>query len=156
MFKIEYSILINEDGHPYISFADNYEQKPEDKFFAFEITRYIVHAMIESGKYPKPEQDILQSNFHFLNSVSSEMGILLIDQMRSMGEFSKSFETAYNFKVAKRDELTATESYYYDNKIFDKEEGLLAYVEEDNSIYEVILFGDEKHLIWSKQIKNEI
>ena len=46
MHTIEYEIGLNDEGRPFIGLPEDYEQNPEDRFFAIEITRYILQDLM--------------------------------------------------------------------------------------------------------------
>lgn len=46
-FKIEYDIKLNDEGRPYIEIGDDFSGHPEHRFFAFEITKYVLFDLIE-------------------------------------------------------------------------------------------------------------
>jgi hypothetical protein len=46
MYKIEYSVGLNEQGRPCIELPEDYEQRPEDRFFALEVTRWMLQDLL--------------------------------------------------------------------------------------------------------------
>ena len=73
MFKIEYDIKIaEEDNYPYIQLADEYNEKPEDKFFVLELTKYLLHNLIESKRYDSdPVMNLeMLTTFNFIELLS--------------------------------------------------------------------------------------
>ena len=42
MRELKYDIGLNDDGNPFVDISKDYEDNPEDKFVAFELTKYIL------------------------------------------------------------------------------------------------------------------
>jgi hypothetical protein len=139
MIKIEYDIKLNDEtGMPYIDLPVDYVMKPEDKFFAFEIVRYILNGMIASKNYSVNPvlQQLLEDNYAFISDISAEVGELILGQMKTNAEISRAFDLFYNFKVDTIDDLLNKDKFQYDDKLFLLDDGLLVYVIDEKEVYE--------------------
>jgi hypothetical protein len=154
MFKIEYDIKIaEEDNYPYIQLADEYNEKPEDKFFVLELTKYLLHNLIESKRYdfdPVMNLEML-TTFNFIELLSEEVGKLIVAEMDLTGKTNSAITAFYHFKVSTLKELTSKSVYHSDGKIFIKKDGLLAFVDDEKTIYEC-RENEINVLGWNKQI----
>jgi len=152
MFKIEYNVKIDDEtGDPYIDIPVDYEQRQEDKFFAFEITRYVLQDILKKGTYNSNPilLKAIQDNFDFISDISDELGSLIVDQMKIAGEISMSFDVNYNFKVDTYNDLLYKNMYHYKDKLFMKVQGLTVYVNDTNDIY-VYDLDETDTLAWIK------
>jgi hypothetical protein len=128
MHKIHYEIELNDEGRPCIGLSDEYEQKPEDKFFAVEITRYILQELFARRKDDLDEttREKLEESIMFLGQIGDEMAGIQYDSMRIMGETEMLYMKPYHVMVQsmeERDDLPE-KNIIYNNKIFDRQEGL--------------------------------
>jgi len=151
MLKIEYEIKLNETGRPCIELSDDYEQNPEDKFFALEIARYYlqtVHSRMDEIKYDKHTIETMDIAIRLLGQVGDEMAEIIYDGMRSMGEIALLTDSAYNVivnSIEERDNLPF-EYFAYNNRLFKRQIGLKVYVQypleeydkEKSGLYELV------------------
>jgi hypothetical protein len=154
MIKIEYDIKLNEEtGMPYIDLPEGYVMKSEDKFFAFEITRYILNGMITSKNYSGTPvlQKILEDNFAFISDVAAEVGSLILGQMKTNAEICRAFDMFYNFKVDTFKDLSGRDKFQYDDKLFLLDEGLLVYVVDEKEVYEYKVDGVTNLSSWVRK-----
>jgi hypothetical protein len=128
MYEIEYKIGLNEQGRPYIELPEDYEQRPEDRFFAIEITRYILQDLL---KRRSPDLDphtigVIDEAERLLGQLGDEIAEILYEGMRTQGDFKMmmggTFHVGVN-SVEERNELP-DKDILYDKKIFDRIEGL--------------------------------
>ena len=141
MLKIEYEILLNDDGRPYILLPENYENQTEDKFFSVEMCRYVFQEVLNRRKENLDNSTIFQINnaINLLAQISDEIAELIYVQMCNMSEISIILDSKYHIKVATikdRDDLYVINNVY-DGKIFNRMIGLKVLVEEDGNIYEL-------------------
>jgi hypothetical protein len=151
MLKIEYEIKLNntDDGErPYISLADDYENKPEDRFFALEIARYILTDTLNrnQGKLDKNTVDYMMTSISTLEIISDEVAKLIYESMKLQGE-SSTLLGNYSFSVKDLDELYSLNynGIIRNEKIFFREEGLKVYVSLEEKIYVLTDGIDNEH-----------
>ena len=143
MYKIEYGIEINDNGRPYISLPDDYEQRSEDKFFAFEITRYLINStlMRKRDELDDNSLDKLETIGSVLEQISDEIATLLLNDMKSLGDIAMQLDLKpYHIQVNDindRDSLSM-DRILYDNKIYPRVEGLKVLVAEEMKIYQLV------------------
>lgn len=154
MLKFEYEIKLSEDGRPFVHIPEEYEDGPEDKFMALELTRYILYQIANNNESTLDENSMsaLENTLNTITNISDEVAILIREQMEVMGETDITMKRNYHIQVdniKKRDELNY-EGIVYDNKIFKRNPGLKVLVLEDMKIYELIGGRDNEH--W-KEVK---
>lgn len=128
MYKIEYNIELNETGRPCIGLPDGYEHRPEDKFFAIEIARYLIQQVFErrSAEFDERTSEVLINTITILGQVGDEMAEIQYDNMRALGEMSMMINDRYHIFVSSiedRDNLP-DKNILINGKIFDRVEGL--------------------------------
>lgn len=127
MFKIEYEIGLNEAGRPCIELLEDYEQNPEDRFFAIEIARYILQDVHGRRTDDLDERTItaLQDSAALLGQLGDEMGEILYGRMRTSGEAAMIFDKVHNISVNSIEERDALpdKDILYNDKIYDRVEG---------------------------------
>jgi hypothetical protein len=157
MYKIEYDVKLNEQGRPCIDLPQDYEHKPEDKFFAIELARYILQEVYgrRSVEFDKEAAKVIETSINLLGQVGDEMAEILWNNMKSLGDFEFILKKRYHLMVETiklRNELN--EKYiHYNDKIYTRQEGLRVLVLEDNVIYE--LQDGTTNENW-KEIDNEL
>ena len=141
MYRIEYEVKVNEFGRPYISLSEDYEQRPEDRFLAIEITRYILMDLLARRKPDLDENTVekMTTSTALLGQISDSVAELLWDDMRNQGDVMLMFDSKYHIQVnsvEERDNL-GMKFIYYNNKIFQRQEGLKVFVLENETVYEL-------------------
>ena len=147
MYKIEYDLDLNENGRPCIQLSENYEDKPEDKFFAIEISRYILNEVLlrRSAEFDKETAEKLNICLNTLGQVGDEIAALLWENMKAQGDIDMMFNKNYHIMVdslENRDNLGKHVST--NGKIYEKQNGLKVFVTEEMKIYEY------KNEIWNE------
>jgi len=141
MFRLEYEISLNESGRPCIDLPEDYEHRAEDKFFAMEITRYILQAvyMRRSLELDESTVNAIDTTINFLGQISDEVAEILWKQMRNSGDIALLLNNKYHIQVKNIEERDALNMnfIYYNNKIFKRQEGLLVLVTDEMKIYEL-------------------
>lgn len=143
MYKIEYGIEINDNGRPYISLPDDYEQRSEDKFFAFEITRYLINStlMRRRAELDDNSLDKLETIGYTLEQISDEIAALMLEDMKVSGEIAMQLNlNQYHIQVNSlkdRDELSM-DYIHYNDKLYKRQEGLKVMVVENMRIYKLV------------------
>lgn len=141
MFRLEYEISLNESGKPCIDLPEYYEHRAEDKFFAMEITRYILQSvyMHRSSELDKDTVNAIDTTINFLGQISDEVAEILWKQMRNSGDIALLLDNKYHIQVKNIEERDALNMnfIYYNNKIFKRQEGLLVLVTDEMKIYEL-------------------
>ena len=128
MFKIEYEIKLNESGRPYVDLPPEYENNPEDRFFAIEMTRYILQDTM-SRKTPELNTETVEkmdSNERLLGQIADEMAEILWEMMRSNATISMMMDVPYHVlvnSIEERDSLP-NENILVDDKLYCRVEGL--------------------------------
>jgi len=132
MYKIEYEIGLNEQGRPYIGLPEDYDQKPEDRFFALEITRWMLVDLLNRNKdqLDNPTIDAIDEAERLLGQIGDETAAILYEGMRAQGEMRIMMDAPYHIEVIgieARDALPDKDIIYMD-RIYDRIEGLKVYV----------------------------
>ena len=134
MYEIKYAVALNEDGRPCIELDDDYEHRPEDKFFAIEIARYylqMVEANMDDTIYDQQTLETMDIAIRLLGQVGDEMAVLQYENMRSQGQITMMMDRRFHmtvYSIEERDALPDKNILYRD-KIFDRVEGLKVCVE---------------------------
>jgi len=141
MYNIEYEIGLNEQGRPYIILPENYEQRPEDRFFALEICRYILQDLLNRRSADLDPHTIgaIDESERLLGQLGDEVAKILYGQMKISGEFMLAIGVNYHIEVPTIEErdILPEKNILFNNKIFDRVEGLKVWVIEDKIIYEL-------------------
>jgi hypothetical protein len=140
MYNIEYEIKLNEKGRPCIDLPQDYEHRPEDKFFAIELARYILQEVYgrRSTEFDKEAAKVIETSINLLGQIGDEMAEILWNNMKSLGDFEFILKKRYHIMVETlklRDELNT--NIQYNDKIYTRQEGLRVLVLENNIIYEL-------------------
>lgn len=128
MYNIEYNIDLNELGRPYIELPEDYEQRPEDRFFALEIVRYMLSDLLNrnAGRLPQDTVTKIDKAERMLGQLGDEVAKLLYDGMRAQGELDMMMDKKFHVfvkNIEERDNLPE-KNILYNNKLFDRVEGL--------------------------------
>ena len=141
MFNIEYEIDLNDDGRPYVKISDENENKPEDKFLALELTRYLLNNVYigRRKEFDSETTESLEIAITLLGQVGDQMAELLFNSMKASGEASYMMGDSYQLKVKTIDERNKLNDKFilYNNKIFLRQEGLKVLISDENKIYEL-------------------
>jgi len=125
MYKIEYEIGLNEQGRPYIGLPDDYEQRPEDRFFAIEIARYILADLLIRRVADIDEETAqkVDDAEQLLGQLGDNVAEILYDLMRANAATTKMFRNPFDVLVNSIEERDALpdKDILYDEKIFDRE-----------------------------------
>jgi hypothetical protein len=143
MYNISYDIRLNELGRPHIELPKDASMNPEDKFYAMELTRTILEEVFNkrSSEFDKQTADNLKTAITVLYQISDNFAEILWEQMRTLGEAAFIIYDKYHFEVETiedRDKLTEVDLIYYDNKLFEKQNGLKIFVKSEKKIYELV------------------
>ena len=146
MYEIKYNIKLSEDGRPYIDLPKDYKDKPEDKFFVIELTRYLFISILNNngGLYDENTKAHIENTLDLLDKVSVEMADIIKKILK--GEDVINYDIRVN-DIKERDNLNY-KGIIYNDKIFNRKEGLKVLVLEDLSLYELKGGIDNKH--WTK------
>jgi hypothetical protein len=128
MLKIEYEIKLNDNGRPYIDLPLDYQNKPEDKFFVLELSRYVLQGVYNrrSAEFDGEAAKMIDITIRLLGQVSDEVAAILYGQMIFMGEMAMNLDSNFHIQVngiEERDNLNE-HTIVYDGKIFKRQEGL--------------------------------
>ncbi len=132
MSEIKYEIGLNEQERPYIKLPEDYEQKPEDRFFAMEITRYILQDLLKR-KINDLDSDTIQQMDEaerLLGQLGDGVATLLYERMRVAAETTLIYGKKPSITVNSIEERDALpdKDILYDNMLFDRKEGLEVHV----------------------------
>ena len=145
MYRIEYEIGLNEQGRPYIGLPEDNEQRPEDRFFALEICRYMLQDLLARRSPDLDPQTIgaMDEAERLLGQLGDEVAAILYDLMRTQGELHVMLDSAYHIEVTSIEERDALpeKDIVYEDKIFDRVEGLRIYVLQSLEIYDMNVSG---------------
>lgn len=142
MLNFEYEIRLNEEKRPYIYIPDTYQDKPEDKFMALELTQYLIANILSNRQETMSDDSMkaLESCLENIGMISDEVAILLKQQMEAAGEVAITTTRNYHITVdtrKDRDKLNY-EGIIHKGKIFKRMIGLKVLVLEDMNIYELV------------------
>jgi len=146
MYEIKYGIELNEQGRPCVALPDDYEQKPEDKFFAIEIARYYlqtVEAGMDESIFDQNTFRVMDETIRLLGQLGDEMALITYEGMKVQGDLKMMMDSAYHIEVIgieERDALPDKDIVYAD-RIFDRVEGLKVYVNFTIEDYDADLAG---------------
>jgi hypothetical protein len=141
MHTIDYEIKLNEHGRPCIDLPPSYKDKPEDKFFAMEIARYVLQGTYErlSDKFDEDAKKMIDITIRVLGQVGDEMAELLWNTMKTYGDTEIAWGRSYYVSVdnlEERDSLSTT-GILEGERIYLREEGLKVFVQSENKIFEL-------------------
>jgi len=146
MYTIKYEISLNEDGRPCIELPEDYDQNPEDKFFAIEIARYYMQMVAErmdDNVFDQHTFRVMDEGIRLLGQLGDEVAEIIYHGMRTQGQVKMIMDSSYHIEVIGiegRDALPDKDIVYM-NKIFDRVEGLKVYVNFNIEDYDAELAG---------------
>jgi len=128
MNNIKYSVELNENGRPCIDLPEDYEQRPEDRFFALEIVRYMLNDLLErnNGKLDNSTIVAIDKAERLIGQLGDEVAKILYDGMRAQGELDIMLDKVFHIivrNIKERDALP-DKNIFQDGKIFDRIKGL--------------------------------
>jgi len=125
---IKYEIGLNDDGRPYIVLPEDYENNPEDRFFALEVVRWMLQDLYARRG---PELDVntltaLQESENLLGQLGDEVAEILYGGMKAQAELDFIMDKFYHINVKSIEERNALpdKDIFFNGKIFDRVEGL--------------------------------
>jgi len=132
MSRIEFEIKLNESGRPCIDLPEDYENKPEDRFFSIEIARYILQDIYarRSAEFDADASKSIENGITLLGQIGDEIAQILWNDMKTMGEVAMILDSAYHVEVhsiEERDNLSF-DYFAYNGKLYKRQEGLKVYV----------------------------
>jgi len=141
MHTIDYEINLNERGGGGGGLPASYKDKPEDKFFAMEIARYVLQNTYDrlSEKFDKETAKNIDITIRMLGQMGDQMAELLWNAMKVYGDTEMILGKSYYVSVdtiEERDSLANT-GILEDEKIFLREDGLKVLVKDENKIYKL-------------------
>jgi hypothetical protein len=152
MHTIDYEINLNENGRPCIALPPSYKDKPEDKFFAMEIARYVLQGTYErlSDQFDEDAKKKIDITIRVLGQVSDQMAEILWNSMKAFGDTEIAWGRSYYVSVdtlEERDSL-ATTGILEGERLYLREEGLRVLVKNENKIFE--LKGGNTNECWTE------
>lgn len=147
MFIIKYDIDLNDTGRPHIVLPEDYEQNPEDRFFALEIARYILQDLLKRKKDTLDSMTVnaMDEAERLLGQLGDSVAEILYENMKAIGEMDIMMDKFFHINVKSIEERDALpdKDIIYNGKIFDRVEGLLVQVNKfygDGSAFSPYLF----------------
>jgi hypothetical protein len=141
MHTIDYEINLNEHGRPCIGLPPSYKDKPEDKFFAIEIARYVLQGVYErrSAEFDKQAAETIDITIRLLGQVGDQMAELLWNTMKAYGDTEIMMGRTYYVAVDTIEERNslATTGILEGERLYLREEGLKVLVRNENKIFEL-------------------
>lgn len=141
MHTIDYEINLNEHGRPCIGLPPSYNDKPEDKFFAIEIARYVLQGVYErrSAEFDKDAAKTIDITIRLLGQVGDQMAELLWNTMKAYGDTEMVMGRSYYVAVDTIEERNslATTGILEGERLYLREEGLRVLVRNENKIFEL-------------------
>ena len=145
MYNIRYGIGLNEQGRPYIELPEDYEQRPEDRFFALEVCRYMLQDLLARNTEVLDSDTVEQMDEaeRLLGQLGDDVAEILYGMMRNSAELQLAFDCAYHSQVNSIEERDALpeKDIIYEGKIYDRVEGLRVYVLQPLEIYDKEISG---------------
>lgn len=138
MLNIEYELMLNEEGRPYVHLPDHYEDKPEDKFLAIELTRWFLQASYQTKreKYNQNALNELDRTVTVLTQIADEIAVIMWENMKVGGELDMIIDKNYHIEVEDLDELNKlSNEIVYNSKIYKKQDGLKCLIKDSDMIY---------------------
>lgn len=138
MLKIEYEIKLNEAGRPYISLPDDYDNKPEDKFFVMELARYFMEGSYfrRRSEMDAKSAEIIENSVSLLGQVSDEIAELLFNNMKSLGDMDMMLDKRYHICVDTIEERDALPEFIiYHDRIYQRQDGLKVFVLKEMQLF---------------------
>jgi len=107
MFNIEYDITLNENGRPCVDLSNDYENNPEDRFFAIELTRYLLEKIYveKNDKFSENAIKHMNNTIKLLGQISDEIAKILWNNMKDKGDIAFSLNSNYHIQVENIEEL---------------------------------------------------
>jgi len=141
MHTIDYEINLNEHGRPCIGLPPSYKDKPEDKFFAIEIARYVLQGVYNSrsAEFDEEAAKTIDITIRLLGQVGDQMAELLWNTMKAYGDTEMVMGRTYYVAVdtlEERNSLAIT-GILEGERLFLREEGLRVLVRKENKIFEL-------------------
>ncbi len=140
MYNIEYGIELNEEGRPCIFLPDEYEHKPEDRFFALEIANYVLQDTFRraTNRLDQETIDKLRTTIGSISSISDEIASIIRGMMEANGTVH-SLMNRYSLTVDSVDQLynLSFDEIVYDSMVFRRSEGLRVLVSDGEVIMEL-------------------
>jgi hypothetical protein len=142
MLKIQFEIKLNEEGRPYIYLPDDYRDNPQDRFFALEISRYMLQMIYarKGTKFDEKSVQAMEVTLATLENISNEVAALLRKEMEFLGDRESIFQANYHLIVdtlGERDNLNY-EGIVVGDKIHRRQEGLRVLVKDGMTVYELV------------------
>jgi len=141
MNNIQYEIKIDENEIPYISFPEDYNSTTEDNFFAIQLTNYVFKNIYERNIniLDKESLDNLNTCVNVLEEIGYEMSILIKEQMEFSGNLTLMTNQKYHIQVKtlkERNNLPLN-NIIYNDKLYERKEGLKVFVTDKMKIFEL-------------------
>jgi hypothetical protein len=141
MLEIKYEIKLNDRGRPCIDMPPNNGNRIEDKFFAFEIARYLLQGTY-SGLSPEFDPETKNKIFitiQMLGQISDDVAKLLWENMRVDGQAFKLIGTPWDVSVQTEEERDAIPEHgiVYNERLYLREAGLKVFVIQGGALYEL-------------------
>lgn len=154
MYNIEYEVKLNDQGRPHIGLPANRIDQPEDKFMVIELAMYILNDVFTRRieHFDANTVENLKICIDILRQLGDEIALILLDGMKTSGEFDLVMQKNFYLKAQTFNELEETdftEYMYYNNKLYKKREGLKAFIIDENQYY-VMKKNEEDILFWEK------
>ena len=128
MYNIKYGIELNENGRPYVGLPDDYEQRPEDRFFVLEVVRYIFLDILKRNNDKLDDDTVNKLNDaeKLIGQISDNVAKILYDNMKAQGELDLMLDKKFHVIVKNIEERNALpeKNILFMEKIFDRVEGL--------------------------------
>jgi len=142
MHRIEYEIKLNDTGRPCIDLSSDYEDKPEDKFFAIELARYVLQDVYNrrSSEFDTQTAEEIDRGIRLLGQIGDEVAVLLWENMKMLGQVAFAMNGKYHVQVKdieERDNLNP-QAILQGDKLYFRTEGLKVLVTDEMKIYELV------------------
>ncbi|MDA3779295.1 MAG: hypothetical protein PF487_03535 [Bacteroidales bacterium] len=139
MYKIEYSVGLNEQGRPCIELPEDYEQRPEDRFFALEVTRWMLQDLLTRRTQDLDQKTVsaMDEAERLIGQLGDEVADILYGSMKAQGELDLMLDKFYHINVNSIEERDALpdKNIFFNDKLFDRVEGLCVQVNNTSTYY---------------------
>jgi len=142
MLKIQYEIKLNESERPYIYLPEDYRDNPHDRFFALEMSRYMLQMVYarRGDKFDEESIKAMETSLATLERVSDEVATILKREMEFLGDVDDMFVTNFHHMVNNLEErdVLPNEGIVSGGKILKRRTGLRVFVKDQMKTFELV------------------
>ena len=142
MYTIEYDIKLNNNGRPCIELPEEYENKPEDRFLAIELARYVLQDVYtrKSSEFDPETSVNLSLCLNILGQLGDEIASILWENMKVAGDaivILNGKKTHIVVQDIEERNNLPIKDIFYEGLIYQRREGLRIWVTDEKKLYEL-------------------